>query len=103
VPARIRRNPAKNKRIRRSSLRDYPSDSDSGETNFGGRTSSLFSASRLSARSDLAEVLRYIIKRRVALTRFATDTRLEPDNNIAENAIRGIAVTRSFCPYRPGS
>jgi hypothetical protein len=49
---------------------------------------------RLSSRSDLAEALRYIIKRRVALTRFATDARLEPDNNIAENAIRGIALGR---------
>jgi hypothetical protein len=34
---------------------------------------------KLSARSDLAEALRYIIKRQVALTRFATDPRLEPD------------------------
>jgi hypothetical protein len=41
--------------------------------------------------SNLAEALRYIIKRRAALTRFATDARLEPDNNIAENAIRCIA------------
>jgi hypothetical protein len=30
--------------------------------------------------------LRYIITRRIALTRFATDARLEADNNIAENA-----------------
>jgi transposase len=49
---------------------------------------------RLSARSDLAEALRYIIKRRTALTRFATDARLEADNNIAENAIRCIALGR---------
>ena len=48
----------------------------------------------LSARSELAEALRYIIKRRTALTRFATDARLEADNNIAENAIRGIALGR---------
>ena len=34
------------------------------------------------------------IKRRTALTRFATDARLEADNNIAENAIRGIALGR---------
>jgi transposase len=39
---------------------------------------------KLSARSELAEALRYIIKRRVALTRFATDARLEADNNIAK-------------------
>ena len=36
----------------------------------------------------------HIIKRRTALTRFATDARLEADNNIAENAIRGIALGR---------
>ncbi|HEY2540556.1 MAG TPA: IS66 family transposase [Stellaceae bacterium] len=49
---------------------------------------------KLSARSELAEALRYIIRRRVALSRFATDARLEADNNIAENAIRGIALGR---------
>jgi transposase len=49
---------------------------------------------KLSARSALAEALRYMIKRRTALTRFATDARLEADNNIAENAIRPIALGR---------
>ena len=49
---------------------------------------------KLSARSALAEALRYMIKRRTALTRFATDARLEADNNIAENAIRCIALGR---------
>jgi transposase len=49
---------------------------------------------KLSARSELAEALRYISKRRTALTRFATDARLEADNNTAENAIRGIALGR---------
>lgn len=49
---------------------------------------------KLPARSELAEALRYAIKRRTALTRFATDARLEADNNIAENAIRGIALGR---------
>jgi len=49
---------------------------------------------KLAARSELAQALRYIIKRRTALTRFATDARLEADNNIAENAIRGIALGR---------
>ena len=49
---------------------------------------------KLSARSQLAEALRYIIKRRTALTRFAIDPRLEADNNIAENAIRSIALGR---------
>jgi transposase len=49
---------------------------------------------KLSARSELAKALRYITSRRTALTRFATDARLEADNNIAENAIRGIALGR---------
>jgi len=49
---------------------------------------------KLAARSELAQALRYIIKRRTALTRFATDARLEADNNIAENAIRCIALGR---------
>ena len=47
---------------------------------------------KLSAKSALAEAFRYTIKRRVALTRFVTDGRLEVDNNIAENAMRKIAL-----------
>jgi transposase len=50
--------------------------------------------SKLSAKSDLAEAFRYTIKRRDALTRFLTDARLEIDNNIAENAMRGVALGR---------
>jgi transposase len=49
---------------------------------------------RLSAKSELAKAFRYIVERRVAPSRFATDGRLEADNNIAENAIRNIAVGR---------
>jgi transposase len=49
---------------------------------------------KLSAKSDLAEAFRYTIKRREALSRFLTDARLEIDNNIAENAMRGIALGR---------
>jgi transposase len=47
---------------------------------------------KLSAKSDLAEALRYTIKRREALSRFLTDARLEIDNDIAENAMRGVAT-----------
>src|SRR5437764_1448586 len=47
-----------------------------------------------SAKSALAEAFRYIIKRREALVRFVTDGRLEADNNIAENAMRKIALGR---------
>jgi transposase len=49
---------------------------------------------KLSAKSDLAEAFRYTIKRREALTRYLTDGRLEIDNNIAENALRGVALGR---------
>jgi transposase len=49
---------------------------------------------RMSAKSALAEAFRYTIKRREALSRFVTDGRLEADNNIAENAMRAIAVGR---------
>jgi hypothetical protein len=49
---------------------------------------------KLSARSELAQALRYIIKRHTALTRFSTEARLEADNDIAENAIRSIALGR---------
>ena len=48
----------------------------------------------MSAKSELAEAFRYTIKRREALSRFLTDARLEIDNNIAENAMRGIALGR---------
>ena len=49
---------------------------------------------KLSAKSGLAEAFRYILKRREALTRFVTDGRLEADNNVAENAMRAIALGR---------
>lgn len=49
---------------------------------------------RLSAKLALAEAFRYTIKRRDALTRFVTDGRLEADNNVAENAMRTIALGR---------
>ena len=46
-------------------------------------------ASRLSAKSALANAFNYTIRRREALSRFLADARLEIDNNIAENAMRG--------------
>jgi transposase len=50
--------------------------------------------SKLSAKSTLADAFRYAINRREALSRFIADGRLEMDNNIAENAMRCIAVGR---------
>jgi transposase len=49
---------------------------------------------KLSAKSALADAFRYTTKRREALTRFVTDGRLEADNNVAENSMRGIALGR---------
>jgi transposase len=49
---------------------------------------------KLSAKSELAEAFRYTLTRREALSRFLTDARLEIDNNIAENAMRAIALGR---------
>lgn len=49
---------------------------------------------RLSSKSDLAKALQYALGRWVALARFTTDGRLAIDNNAAERALRGIAVTR---------
>jgi Transposase IS66 family len=49
---------------------------------------------KLSGKLELAKAFRYTITRREALTRFLTDGRLEVDTNIAENAMRGIALGR---------
>jgi transposase len=49
---------------------------------------------KLSAKSSLAGAFNYAINRREALSRFITDGRLEVDNNIAENAMRCVALGR---------
>uniref|UniRef100_UPI001F5B7F73 IS66 family transposase n=2 Tax=Sphingomonas panni TaxID=237612 RepID=UPI001F5B7F73 len=49
---------------------------------------------RLSPRSDMARAIAYGTKRWPALSRFLDDGRLEIDNNIAERALRGVAVGR---------
>jgi transposase len=54
---------------------------------------------KLSGKLELAKAFRYTITRREALTRFATDGRLEADNNVAENAMRGIALGRKNCLF----
>ncbi len=50
--------------------------------------------SKASARSPLAEALRYAVKLKPALLAYTDDGKLEIDNNPAENALRGIAVGR---------
>jgi transposase len=49
---------------------------------------------RLSPKSDMAKAIAYGTKRWPALTRFLDDGRLEIDNNIAERALRGVAIGR---------
>lgn len=48
----------------------------------------------LSAKSALAQTIRYSLTRWQALTRYAHDGRLEIDNNAAERAIRQVALGR---------
>jgi transposase len=51
-------------------------------------------AARLSAKSELAQAIRYAFARWTALTRYRDDGRLEIDNNAAERALRGVALGR---------
>lgn len=55
-----------------------------------------FEAMRLqiSSKSDLSKAMRYALVRWTALSRYLDDGRLEIDNNIAERAMRGIALGR---------
>jgi hypothetical protein len=54
---------------------------------------------QVSARSPLAEALRYAVRLKPALLTYTEDGRLEIDNNLAENALRGIAVGRKNWPF----
>jgi transposase len=49
---------------------------------------------RVSARSDMAQAVRYSLVRWKALTRYVDDGRLEIDNNAAERALRGVSLGR---------
>lgn len=49
---------------------------------------------KLSAKSDLAQAMRYALARWDALVRYIDDGRLEIDNNAAERALRGVALGR---------
>lgn len=50
--------------------------------------------SRISKKSGLAEAIRYALPRWPALTRYVDDGLLEIDNNLAENALRAVALGR---------
>jgi len=45
-------------------------------------------------KSPLGQAVQYALNQWTALTRFVEDGRLEPDNNLAENAVRPIALGR---------
>ena len=49
---------------------------------------------RLSSKNALAKAIQYALSRWEALARYAGDGRLAIDNNVAERALRGIAITR---------
>lgn len=49
---------------------------------------------RLSAKSETSKAIHYMLDRWQALTRYVDDGRIEIDNNIAEQALRTVAVGR---------
>ena len=52
---------------------------------------------RVSAKSLIAEAIRYALNHWDGLTRFLDDGRIELDTNVVERSIRPIAMTDSFC------
>jgi transposase len=54
-------------------------------------------------KSPEGRAVRYTLKNWMALTRYCQDGDLPIDNNATERTIRGVALTRPFCPYRAGS
>ena len=50
---------------------------------------------RVSAKSEIAQAIRYSLARWRALTRYVDDGRLEMDNNAAERALRGVSLGRN--------
>jgi transposase len=52
---------------------------------------------KLSRHNDVAKAMDYMLKRIKVFTRFLDDGRICLSNNAAERALRGIAMTDSFC------
>jgi hypothetical protein len=52
---------------------------------------------KLSRHSDVAKAMNYMLNRWDTFTRFLQDGRICLTNNAAERALRGIAMTDSFC------
>jgi hypothetical protein len=53
---------------------------------------------RVSAKSEIAQAIRYSLARWKALTRYVDDGRLEMDNNAAERALRGVSPRAQELP-----
>jgi len=49
---------------------------------------------KLSAKSETTKAIRYMLDRWEALTNYVDDGRIEIDNNIAERALRAVAIGR---------
>ena len=54
----------------------------------------------LSRHAEIVKAFAYGTKRWRAFNRFLFDGQLEPDNLIAEHAIRPVAISQTFCPCR---
>ena len=52
---------------------------------------------KLSRHNDVGKAMDYMLKRWATFTRFLDDGRICLTNNAAERALRGIAMTDSFC------
>jgi hypothetical protein len=52
---------------------------------------------KLSRHNDVAKAMNYMLTRWDSFTRFLDDGRICLTNNAAERALRGIAMTESFC------
>lgn len=57
---------------------------------------------KLSRGHDLTKAFNYMLRRWSSFTRFLDDGRICLSNNAAERALRGIAISGSFCPCWAG-
>lgn len=57
---------------------------------------------KISRGHDLSKAFNYMLRRWSSFTRFLDDGRMCLSNNAAERALRGIAISGSFCPCWAG-
>ncbi len=58
---------------------------------------------KLSRHAPVAQAIDYMLKRWEGFSRFLADGRICLTNNAAERALRGLAISGSFCPCWAGS